>query len=210
MAQMVIFKTLGTPPEDDAGAVEGAPAAASDPAKSERVNSLAARVDAFMADDEDDAGKPKARQSEPSFEVAIDDGEPHRIESAPSILIAARDASGPTEGNVGKPLVRMQSEPSEAIELDEVEEVHESKPVISIPSPPLRPPPRPGMPPPPPPRISIPPPRIPQGGRPPAIPPVKTTQTGMGVVAIPQVVQVPPVGRPPGDSPPTPDRKSVV
>src|SRR4051812_20269387 len=124
MAQMVIFKTLGTPPEDDAGAVEGAPAAASDPAKSERVNSLASRVDAFMADDEDDdAAKPKPRQSEPTFELPMDEGEPHRIQSAPAIVIAARD-----ESSGGKPRMRLQSEPSDAIELDEVEEVHESRP----------------------------------------------------------------------------------
>jgi len=87
---------LGTPPEDDAG--EGAPVAAGDPAKSDRVSALAARIDAFMSDDDDGdeparasddapAGPGRRLQSEPSIDIPIEVGESHRLQSAPSILV---------------------------------------------------------------------------------------------------------------------------
>jgi Tfp pilus assembly protein PilF len=63
---------LGTPPEDDAGAGEGAPATATDPAKSERV-SLASRVDSLIAATDEgeveqngEGGEPKLLGSEPT------------------------------------------------------------------------------------------------------------------------------------------------
>ncbi|NVB82194.1 MAG: hypothetical protein HOV81_27685 [Kofleriaceae bacterium] len=171
-----------------------------------------------MADDDDDdvgnedAAPPAARQSEPSIDIPIEEAEPHRIQSAPSIMTdaphevlgagepAAEYAAEP-ELDDARPRVRMASEASDAIEIDDVEEVQEPKPAVAMPAPPVKPPPpRPGMPPPPPPRISIPPPKIPSAAKPPAIPAVKSTHMGLGVVAIPPVVQVPP--RSSGDMPP--------
>src|SRR5690348_17240849 len=78
---MVSFTALGTPPEDDSGAGEGAPSTGTDPARSERSRSLASRIDAFMEgeDDLDNASPtilngPRNRvQSEPGVDVNLDD-----------------------------------------------------------------------------------------------------------------------------------------
>ena len=43
------MKALGTPPEDDAGAGEGAPGTATDPTKNDHGTGLGSRIDAFMA-----------------------------------------------------------------------------------------------------------------------------------------------------------------
>src|SRR3954468_7014525 len=84
-------RALGTPPEDDAGAGEAPATATTDSASKNRTSGLAARIDAYLADDEDgdDAPPPpKPRlQSEPSIDIPIEEDEPHRLQSAPSILV---------------------------------------------------------------------------------------------------------------------------
>jgi Tfp pilus assembly protein PilF len=181
---------LGTPPEDDAGAGEGAPAAENDPAK--KRGSLASRIDAFMsgeADLDDD--------------IPIDEDRPRRPQSAPSIHPGSIEPIIPT---------RPQSEPGVEVDvesLDEVEEIVESKPIAKPPvaPPSFRPPaiPRPGAPPPPPPRVAIPPiGKIPTPGKPPAIPLPRASQPG--VVSIPAM----PRTKPPTAPPQPPPRPSVV
>jgi tetratricopeptide (TPR) repeat protein len=183
---------LGAPPEDDSGANEGAPEPVSSAAKSERVNALAARIDAFMAEDDDDAEK----------------------------------AASPA------PMARLHSEPTDAIEEDEIEEVKDppSKPV-AIPNPPaatgpqprqthtLRaiPPPSPVKPPPVPPRpvVAIPSAPASRGGpprpigvpavKPPAIPGPRATQPiSVPSVSIPPVAMPQPRTRTPSAPPPPP------
>lgn len=136
------MKALGTPPEDDAGVGEGAPAAAADPAKSERISSMAARIDAFMADDGDvDAPEPVMLGKDPK----------PRLSSEPAIDIDVDDA---------KPI---------DVSDDDVQEVSRVTPLPparpTLKGPPI-PPPR-AIPPPPPRGM---PPRIPPLARPPAIP----------------------------------------
>ncbi|HEU4614706.1 MAG TPA: tetratricopeptide repeat protein, partial [Kofleriaceae bacterium] len=157
---------MGTPPEDDAGAGEGAPAASADPAKSERVNALAARIDAFMADSDGEEDDEPAK-----VRPASDEPAKPRLASEPSIEIEVDDARA--------------DEPIEVSE-DEVQEVSRVTPlpVASIPAPTFRappiPPPRPGAIPPPPPRMV--PPRLPPLMRPPAVP---ARTPALGTVSIP-------------------------
>ncbi|HEY5924280.1 MAG TPA: hypothetical protein VIV11_21530, partial [Kofleriaceae bacterium] len=178
------MKALGTPPEDDAGAGEGAPATATDPAGSERVNALASRIDAFMAsgDEPNDPDKDK-----------MDSSEPPRA-SEPSI---------PIDSDAPKRMVRLQSEPvdlgddeedkheeSRPVEVadEDVQEISRVTPLPSAPSPgfksPPIPPPR-AIPPPPPRGV---PPRIPASAKakPPAIP---TRTPPLGTVTIPSVFE---------------------
>ena len=185
---------MGTPPEDDSGANEGAPEPVSSAAKSERVSALAARIDAFMAEDDEDEASPA-------------------------------------------PMARLHSEPTDAIEEEELEEVSDppSKPV-AIPNPPaatgpqprqtqgLRaiPPPSPVRPPPVPPRpvvVSIPGPPASGRGAPPrpvGVPPVKppaipvpraSAPIAVPAVSIPPVIVPQPRTRPPS-APPQPRAKA--
>jgi tetratricopeptide (TPR) repeat protein len=158
------LKALGTPPEDDAGAGEGAPAAAADPAKRERVSALAARIDAFMAQgDEDDA--PEA--------------------------LRANEGRGNSNGSGADPMPTADAADDDAkpIEVadDEVQEVSRITPLPAAPVPPPMlctppiPPPRPAAIPPPPPRV---PPKIPPLAKPPAVP---ARTPAVGTVTIPPV-----------------------
>ncbi|HEY5949472.1 MAG TPA: hypothetical protein VIV40_28455, partial [Kofleriaceae bacterium] len=200
---------MGTPPEDEAGAGEGAPAAATDPAKSDRVN-LASRIDAFIsATDEEDAkpndqngggdepkllGSEPVRASEPSIDVAIDTTEPAQ-----------------------KRLVRLKSEP---VDLDDVDSHEESRPievsddelqeisrVTTLPTAPAAPAFK--APPIPPPR-AIPPP--PPRGQPPRIPPIAKAKPPTIPTRTPAfgVVSIPPMGgersRGPSEPPPPPPK----
>ena len=111
---------MGTPPEDDAGAGEGAPATATDPANSERVNALSSRIDALVTSSEDDdqngeGGEPKLLGNEPQ----------PRLASEPSI-----DVPIDSEGDAPqKRLIRLKSEP---VDLDEDEPAPVAAAVILV------------------------------------------------------------------------------
>jgi hypothetical protein len=92
---------LGSPPEDDAGAGEGAPEGAVDrpapPVNSDRQNALAARMDAFLAahsgDDDEEKKSKRPPTSSESESIDIDDieeVEADREASAPHILPALK------------------------------------------------------------------------------------------------------------------------
>ncbi len=106
---------MGTPPEDESGAGEGAPVSTSDPAKHERKSALAARIDSYNLDDEEEdetsssgersieAGERRNPRmpSEPNIEVNLEEMHPRMsagsIESKPS-----RGEPGPriSEGSI--------------------------------------------------------------------------------------------------------------
>lgn len=186
---------LGTPPEDDAGAGEGAPAADNDPAQ--KRGSLASRIDAFMAG-----------ESDLDDDIPIEEDRPRRPQSAPSINPGSIEPIIPT---------RPQSEPGVDVELeslDEVEEIEDSKPVAKPATPPpMRPPaiPRPGAAPPPPPRIAIPPiGKIPAPGKPPAIPSPRASQPGVVSIPLMPAARTQPPTAPPRTRPPSaPPRTSA-
>ena len=78
------MKALGTPPEDEAGAGEGAPETPAPPAKSERVTALAARIDKFMEESDDDPPQAKSETAD----VAIDMDEVEEVEPSQPIELA--------------------------------------------------------------------------------------------------------------------------
>jgi tetratricopeptide (TPR) repeat protein len=114
---------LGTPPEDDAGAGEGAPATATDPAKSDRVNALASRIDAFITAGDDEDERAKKADNGQADEPKLLGAEPNRLASEPGAdmpLASAdeRDAREAGSEPAQKRLVRLQSEP---VDLDDDE-----------------------------------------------------------------------------------------
>ncbi|MDB4958363.1 MAG: Tetratricopeptide 2 repeat protein, partial [Myxococcales bacterium] len=169
---------MGTPPEDDAGAAEGAPEAQAPPAKSERVNALAARVDALLLDDDDvepvsrGTAKSESERSEPidsplDLEELEEVDEPARPPIPAPRMTQAFRAPVPAPPPLPRPVVAIPPRP----------------PVASIPPLATKPPiPRatsgiavPPMPPPivaiPPPIIGVPPAADPGRGRQPTDPP---------------------------------------
>jgi tetratricopeptide (TPR) repeat protein len=173
---------LGTPPEDDAGAGEGTPAAAIDPASSEQVGSLASPVDAAMTERDKDKDEPAgngAAHAEPA---------PAQPPAAPKV-----DGEDSTTIEVGDEDVHEISKVTLLPDAD-VEEGSKVTALPRVPPPtakrlvkgPPIPPPR-AIPPPPPRMV---PPRIPPIARPPAFPP-RTPAFGS--------VTIPPIGdkRPP-------------
>lgn len=192
---------MGTPPEDEAGAGEGGPAKAIDPVKSERISSLAARIDAYMAEDSDDEDAAQGRgnvrlASEPGVDVAMDDLDDARPTAAAEAGDDSRTGADASDGEAGRRNGDDDGQHDEAHngddlgpidvsdeDLQEVSRISALPPVSGTPTikaPAIPPPPR-AIPPPPPRAV---PPRIPPIARPPAIP--KRTQT-LGTVSIPPV-----------------------
>ncbi len=93
---------MGTPPEDESGAGEGAPVPATDPRSNERHGSLASRIDKYMEDDgpEDAPGG----SPEPSIQVDMDELKPRTsagsIESRPTREPEHRSSEGSIEVNL--------------------------------------------------------------------------------------------------------------
>lgn len=143
-----------------------------------------------MTDDSDEDLLPERPQSEPSIDIPIDEDRPHRLQSAPSIQPVI---STPAESDPGVDI--------EVEDIDEVEEIEESKPItappVAVPAfrPPVIPPPRPSVPPPPP-RIAIPSPKIPPM-KPPAIPSPRASQPVLPVPAVPPTERQRPPSEPP-------------
>jgi tetratricopeptide (TPR) repeat protein len=95
---------LGTPPEDDAGAGEGAPAAAADPAKSDRVNALASRIDAFITAGDEEDDKPDRN------------GEHGDVKHPSDPAFLGNEPSADSDEPPKKRMVRLKSEP---VDLDD-------------------------------------------------------------------------------------------
>lgn len=181
---------MGSPPEDDAGAGEAAPDAAVDRAaaavKSERLGSLASRVDAFLADtDDDEDAKPRpARPPTDSADAALDLDELEEVHEPQPPVPEVRK----TQAFHAITGLRPGSPPPVPPR------------VVAIPGPPARPP------------GSAP--RIPQAippiGKPPAIPMPRATAPS---IAVPPLVAIPPThdepaprAKKPTEPPPVPRR----
>ncbi|HUS32079.1 MAG TPA: hypothetical protein VMZ53_26450 [Kofleriaceae bacterium] len=185
----------------------------------------------MSTDDDDDEGQalpepPPRAQSEPSIDIPIEEDRPHRLQSAPSILVddaiprPIGEGGGNAESNVeptaepksgdARPQ-RLQSEPTVDVDMsdDAVEEISKVTPLpepdVAKPAavrPPAIPPISRMTPPPMPPRIPpVKPPAIPTlkgpPPKPPAIPSPRASQPSV-------VVSIPPVGTPqPRTRPPT-------
>ncbi|HTR56347.1 MAG TPA: hypothetical protein VMJ10_36990 [Kofleriaceae bacterium] len=173
---------MGTPPEDDSGASEGAPGGAVESpqpaATSERVNALAARIDAFMAESDDDEPVPKpVRNPTESGDATLDIEELEEVvETGPSVQVGPAPAAiAIPPAGVARPTQAFRSPLPPSPKPPPVP----PRPVIAtIPSPaPNRPaPPRVGIPPVKPPTIPI-----PRASQPMAVP----------AVAIPPVIPAP-------------------
>jgi tetratricopeptide (TPR) repeat protein len=112
---------LGTPPEDESGAGEGAPITATDPAANERPKGLAARVDAFI---DDDGGENQTMveprrgrfASEPGIDVDMDDRpEPRSSEGSIDVRGDASSPQRPGENSVEIDLPEIKPRTSEGV-----------------------------------------------------------------------------------------------
>ncbi len=143
----MIFGPLGTPPEDDSGAGEGAPVSTPAPGASEPRGSLASRIDSYEFADEDEAGgehsieggehKNPRMVSEPSIEVNLEEMKPRTsagsIESRPSRTDPApRSSEGSIEVNLDESTQTPKVEWKDPLESAALRSRLQSEPGVSV------------------------------------------------------------------------------
>jgi hypothetical protein len=177
---------LGTPPEDDSGASEGVPVAAVETAtKSERVTALAARIDAAMADDHEDAVPKAIRAPTEGTDGTLD------LDELEEVVDSAPQAANHAPAAISIPLAGPRQTQAFRAPLPATVKPPPLPPrpvIATIPAPPRGLPARVGIPPVKPPSIPI-----PRASQPIAVP----------AVAIPPVIPAPPPDRakPPTEPP---------